>query len=507
MNAIDHTRYADNLTIAPTGGRIKSAGVGLDLLGDLRQPIALDARIRELRKAPPPELLLAFFPGDRARIRHMLEGIGFFRPFLKTDQGMGGTFAPFTVNPDRDAPQYPATFREFEYVALPEMHADLDAETITHMQDVFYAQNFRATAEAHAQLGTREANKGRSSFFFIRPAVTSAPAIMSQSVLHGIETAMNELLRKTRQQAADAEREATGDVRPANLIYCQPDAYVDASGRVHIERIQTPDVGCFINELAHPHAHVLHRVQDVMRTSGEAIVRAIETSIGHTRREIALVTRRGVLERHEDMLELLEMRYLQKRLSERGYHAISYSLASVADIPRGTPTLLMNIDYTRHDEVAPLLERHARGEIDTYPNPYVQHALRRATGLATYTTTSKKHIQRLIETAKGLPKHDDAHLQKIETLRAILEKIGVTDDTLLHVDIGNETIPILTSSSISWRTFATRAEKIAEDHNTPITELQMHFRAIPFSAEHHLVTGPHGPHLHVFRSTATISDD
>src|SRR5437762_3295422 len=86
-------------TILPFGGRIKSASIGLDhLYADITE---VDTTIKELRQDPPKEFCAAFFPRTGKDLKQALRGVGFFRPSLKTDQGMPGNFFPFSIDLNR----------------------------------------------------------------------------------------------------------------------------------------------------------------------------------------------------------------------------------------------------------------------------------------------------------------------------------------------------------------------------------------------------------------------
>ena len=82
--------------MVPVGGRIKSAGVGLDIF--VSNGENFQTQMKKARENPPIEILNAFFPSDNSRMKQMMKGIGFYRPMLKTDQGMGGNFLPFYIN-------------------------------------------------------------------------------------------------------------------------------------------------------------------------------------------------------------------------------------------------------------------------------------------------------------------------------------------------------------------------------------------------------------------------
>src|SRR3989338_5176365 len=86
------------MKLVSVGGRIKSASVGFDVF--TQKDENFQEQMKKTRDKPPMSILSAFFPSDRNRMKQMMQGIGFYRPILKTDQGMGGNFLPFYVDLD-----------------------------------------------------------------------------------------------------------------------------------------------------------------------------------------------------------------------------------------------------------------------------------------------------------------------------------------------------------------------------------------------------------------------
>jgi hypothetical protein len=85
------------IQIVPIGGRVKSAGFSFTPFTS-KDYLEIDSYLKEIRSNPLPDFLKCFFPSERNRIKHLLNNVGFFRPFIKTDQGMAGSFVPFYVN-------------------------------------------------------------------------------------------------------------------------------------------------------------------------------------------------------------------------------------------------------------------------------------------------------------------------------------------------------------------------------------------------------------------------
>ena len=108
------------MKLVRVGGRVKSAAVGLDRLFANSDSPGFEKYLSNLRENPPRELLEAFFPSNQGRLKQLMRGVGFYRPVLKTDQGMAGNFIPFYIDSKRKETDLSIrTIVKYELIALP----------------------------------------------------------------------------------------------------------------------------------------------------------------------------------------------------------------------------------------------------------------------------------------------------------------------------------------------------------------------------------------------------
>ncbi len=476
----------------PIGGRIKSAAVGLAHLHRTDDLVRLDAELRLVRKKPLDDLLAAFFPRERGELRQMMEGIGFYRPTLKTDQGMAGNFLPFHINTDiAISDLFVRRIVCEEGLAIPEPWFAHEAEAVRRVQESFLTMDFSATSEALGGLVGRVADKGRFPFFFIRPAKLDRPIIFGQDVIVSVTRAVAEQIASIEAEARELEERA-GRLVPwsSNLLYCQPDVYILTDGTVQVEKINCPDLGLFLGELEHPTSTIISEVQQIVAGIRNEIVSKI-ASLGH--RRIAVMTRDEVIERKEDILEQKEIAAFRRGLAEYGISVEVYAVSSVADIPAGSAVVLLNVDY-RDPATAGIIERHVRGELGFYPNPFVQMVCQRATGLRTQIVP-QVHRERFLQLAGSYPSGPDGLIDTLGRLDRGLFKSGITNN-LLHAVVGGETIPLFRRGMHSWQQFTKRARRHEQG--------EIAIREIPATPENLIVTSATGPRLHVFRFTVLL---
>ena len=473
------------MKLITVGGRIKSAAVGLNTL---YQNGSADEAIRALRDKPPRELLEAYFPSDRPRIRQLLSSVGLFRPILKTDQGMGGNFLPFLIDKQSDAGV--CTQRNIvkeEGVALAEPWHSHDPNVVARVQELFHRRAFRDVAPLIEETGKRTATKGRLPFFLIRPATTDYPVVLGMETVDRVSAAVRTTFEKVLAASQQAETESHGRINPHNVVYFQADVYVLGDGTVAVEKIHLPDVGLFLTELHDTHSTILPSICSIVRKMEEPIARALE-KIPH--RPVTLVTRDEVLNDAQDLLEQLEIQALQRVLQTRGVSTSVCGLSRVDEIPQYSGAILLNIDYSQPGAHI-LLERHARRNLHCFPNPYVQMASRRVTGLREHPTP-ERYRQRFLELAGSYPKNSIAAEEVLGRLRKLLDEAGVESD-ILHIDIGHEVVPVFTQSLYSWQQLPRRANRYPGE--LPCMTL----RAIPATPDNLMLTSSTGPRLHAFR--------
>ena len=482
------------MKLVRVGGRVKSAAVGLDRLFANSDSPGFEKYLSNLRENPPRELLEAFFPSNQGRLKQLMRGVGFYRPVLKTDQGMAGNFIPFYIDSKRKETDLSIrTIVKDELIAVPEMWFPHNAKNVDKIQKAFYGRDFIGVCEMLETLGTRQAEKGRTPFFFIRPAATAQPIVFGQDVVSSVERCVQDAIGKIVNTAAALEKEVSGFSRPANILYCQPDVYILRNGAVALEKINLPDVGLFLGSITHPFAGILSQVQEITRTLEEKICDTIAKSVPS---KLAIVTRREVMEHSEDLLEIMEMQRIAAGLAKRGIEAEVVGVNQIGALPRGSHVLLMNLDYSECGLKCALFERHAKGEIVCFPNPFVQMVSRWETGLKVNSITGS-HQEKFLRLIEGIPTGEEGEKKIREQLERRLSSSGVRSD-ILHADLGEETVPILRHSLHSWRQLAKRARRRQSEREIRLMEIAV-------TPENLLITSDTGPRLHVFRFMFTTT--
>jgi hypothetical protein len=478
------------MQLIPVGGRVKSASVGLDHLYAHSDAVKLHHHLKQLREKPIRPLLEAYFPANYSRLKQMMNGVGFYRSVLKTDQGMAGNFLPFLIDPKLPATDLSVRKLSNEHgIAIPEPHYAHTPQTIEQIQKTFFNLNFGQTDELITTLvnGKREALKGREPFFFIRPAVTDREIIFGQDIITKVTATVNSFLDDIKCLADDMETRFCGKASPAKLLYCQPDVFVLSDGNVSVEKVNCPDVGFFLNEIGKFPSTIFSSIQKIVNELGAAVGNHISQQMKTN--QVALITRDEVLFHEEDLLEKNELEFLRKVLLSYGIKTRTYALSQVANISAGKKVLLLNIDYSRQG-AEELLQRHSKGELDCYPNPFFQKACQKATGLK-QVVIPKKNQHAFLQIASSQAKDDTALRNILKRLDLLLSKSGINSD-ILHADIGFEIVPIFRRSMHSWKQLARRIQRY--DQIPAIT-----LRAIPATPDNLLITSDTGPRLHTYR--------
>lgn len=475
--------------IVPIGGRIKAAAFSFTPFIE-KDSTEIDEYLKEIRNNPSPDFLKCFFPSEHKRIKHLLSNIGFFRPFMKTDQGMGGNFFPFYINQNiqQDA-LLPVSISHDVGIAIPESYAShLTHETIRLVQKNI--SNF-SLAEVVNELNNdpalmRIATKGRTGFFFIRPALTENKVIFDADILARLNKKLNELLLKIFEVARE-EQEAYAPHLPfeGNILYGQVDAYILQNREIIVEKIHMPDVGFFLNSVSDPFGEILKNVQMVTGALQENVCSILASFLD---KDIYLITRDEVLRNHEDILEIKEIENLCTGLKANGIKAHVLPLSEIDYIPNGKQVILLNLDY-EVSAIEALFQRHIKNEIHCFPNPFVQKVSHNITGLLE-TTIPHKHRTNFLSLTSSLPKNAQAKNNVCDRLKELLNKYGVKSD-IAHVDIGRELVPVITKSLYSWRQLPRRLERYKS------IDQEIKIRSIP--DQRLLLKDKYGSRLHVYR--------
>ncbi len=477
-------------SVIPIGGRIKAAAVGMDLLAG--EPPEVDAKISSYRKKPPKELLTAFFPHSSAEIKQFLDRLGIYRPTLKTDQGMPGNFLHFLIDQNLERTNLKTVKVEREEgLALPEPHCEHSTDIVTEVQSHFRQMNLHGTFEYLRDMERRTAEKGRSPYFFIRAGASSEVPVFGRDITTQIAAQTYDLVKKSMRGLEVAVEMFYGRLAPPNALYLQTDAYIKPDGTVSIERVHCPDVGMFLEDVDVPGSEILPPIRRMMTKINQAICSSILKRVDGP---ITIITRDEVIQDKEDMLEQGDIAVMKRYLMQDREVSI-LPVSRIDTVPRGKSVILMNIDYTSRTALRKLFDRYDKGDLEFFPNPNMQSALSRMTGLKE-KRIEDKYRKEFLELAGSLPKNEAAIVTKIKRLRMILAGDGLDTD-VLHAMVGNECIPILTNSSHSWRAFATRCERYPEN--------EIRLRAIPLSPKESLLDSSTGKRMHVYRFASIVS--
>lgn len=477
-----------NVNVVPVGGRIKSAAVGINHLYKEEDLVRLNNSLTKLRHHPLPELLQAFFPADSVRLKQMMKGIGFYRPVLKTDQGMAGNFLPFRVDLELSLSDLsPKYLSDEEGIAIPETWYPHDPVQIRSVQEAFWKFKLFECAEALDHMPKRLAEKGREPFFFIRPALTNPAVVFGKDMVDKVVGAVCSNLAHIAGRARMWELSQCGGIRPINLIYCQPDVYVLRDGTVWIEKINCPDVCFFLKDLQNPYSRILPTIQEIVGSLTKSVCQAIAERI--PQKFVYLVTRSEVLEKREDLLELGEIQTLQNGLAEMGKRAEVVRAKEIECVPQHSHLVLLNLNY-KSPEVDVLLTRHARGEVTCYPNPFFQAICQNSTGLPEIELAGR-YREKFLELTGSHPKGEVGLRDVLRRIQEALSKHGMESD-ILQANTASESLPIFRKAIHSWQQFSCRIKRYAE---LPA----IHLRQIPVRPDNLLLHSPTGPRLHVFR--------
>ncbi|MEK7569703.1 MAG: hypothetical protein AAB500_02350 [Patescibacteria group bacterium] len=477
------------MKIVSVGGRIKSASVGLDVFVPGNDNF--QTQMKQARDNPPMPILSAFFPSDKNRMKQMMQGIGFYRPMLKTDQGMGGNFLPFYVDPVlRTTDLSPRQIVREEGLIIPELYLEHDPGTLQELRETFQRLDLWNADRILTPLLTqsREAEKGRTPFFFIRPALLSSPIVFGDDIVKKVNEVVGQLLKTVEDHATGK----AGFNQTGNYLYFLADVFVTTEGEVVVEKLHFPDVGFFMSELELKDS-IAFETQGVVRQILDQVFGRVLGMVNS--RVVYIITRDEVLQRNEDVLEIFEIRSISRKFCEAGIQVEVRSVSQAGEIPSGATCLLLNI--AEHGSV--LLERYGRGELVCYPSPYLQLASRELTGLRE-SVVPRQFMSKFISLIDCSPKeHEDAETV-VSKINVILSKDGVVSE-LLHVEVDGETVPVHRRIHHSWKQLVKRVHRHRGDK--PLEDVALKIRELPLTHRNSMVTSTTGPRLHVFRFTFT----
>lgn len=505
-----------------SGGRVKTAGVGLDPVYPeaaseyARDPsperaAALRVAFRDLQQNPTLPFLTAFFPQERPAIKQHLQRTGLYRPTLKTDQGPGGTFLPFVTREDAELRTYRIARREG--LAVPEAHmaetlaADpAAAEIAARLAALYRDRKFGECAAALKELGEqvgyarRDADVGRGLFFFCNPSQADAPVTIPEAVCARVEETVNELVTRVAGKAARvralyrdgtplAEALATAETAEPGeeALYLQADVYVTADGDIQVDQIQLPDLGLFLTQVVTDGHTIVPEVQRIVR---ELEARATEL-LASLPSPTYLITRSAVVHEREDTLEQLEIQALLRMTASVGVELRVTTPDDVAGMPAGAQLLLLNVDPASPDCVA-LLARTARGEIACTPDPFLKLLAPELTTLRR-VPVSGEQLDRFLKAIKSGGQMDGKSYHAFHRGIDRMYQYGKHTADILHVEVPGEhtLVPTLRHSVHSFTSLYNTCKR----NGFP----DLHIREVPMNRDNALIHSDTGPHVSALR--------
>jgi hypothetical protein len=193
----------ESLQILPSGGRIKSAYIGMNQLLNTNEQLHRD--LQALRKNPTPKFQEAFFPNNLGYIKQVMGDLGIYRATIKNDQGMPGQFIPFGISNNNETNFENRIVVANEGIAIPEMNTDHSQSVIEQVQRSFLDFNYGNVLddlfENYSQI-KKESGKGRNPYFFIRPGSVDKEMIFGQEAVekvnHAVRSAIESIDIQTR---------------------------------------------------------------------------------------------------------------------------------------------------------------------------------------------------------------------------------------------------------------------------------------------------------------------
>jgi hypothetical protein len=505
-----------------SGGRVKSAGLGLDTLypdearlyaedPSPERAARLRSAFREVKENPPPRLSAAFFPQERRAVKQHLQRAGLYRPFLKTDQGPPGTFLPFVTGEGAEIRPYRIVQREG--VAVPEAYAaealtadPASRRTVGRVRELYREYRLEECAEAIGELAAhvgyerREAGVGRGLFFFCNASAADEPVTIPEHVCVEVERIVNELMERAQGKAAHARAlyrdgmplpQALASAQAAEPVerplYFQADVYLTLNGDVQVDQVQLPDLGLFLTQLCPQGYAILPQVQRIVRDLRERAMEQLATLSS----PVYLLTRPAVLECGEDTLEQLEIVALREMARELCLDLCVGTPADVSRLPAGAQVLLLNVDPSL-PECEALLERTARGEISCTPDPFLKLLSPELTTLRRVPVRGKQ-LERFLQTIRaGGQMNAKSYHAFHHGIERIYRHGGHTTD-ILHVEVPGERTPAPTLRH-SVHSF-TSLYNTCSRNGFP----ELWIREVPVGRENAIVRSDTGAHVAAFR--------
>ncbi len=512
------------------GGRAKMAGGSMDIYYQAAEPtlaqgskgaLETHSNFMELRDNPPPELSAAYFPSVGPELKQRLRGAGLYR-YLRMDQGPGGNFTAFTVNGGE---------QQAFNLSEPVPHALLEEsvrDQILHMPELgalalsltaaYAKRNLGMTFGLMKQFGQLAEDNGvilpssavgsRNGFFLINPVETNQAKLSANS-----EPAVEQALTKVRSFAHTARENILAGMsfkqavalaqqypkepedEPDDLIYFQPDCFVDVDGNVVVEKINFPDVGFFLTEIDNAGNKPLLQVIEIVERLQAQVCDSFTANLKSS--HITLVVKDESITESTDLLEVNEAKALRKMLEVSGFTVDVLGISDYARVRNDTSVLMLNPD-SESQSFANFTERVVRENIPTYPDPLLKVFEQEATTLST-TVLEGKYLERFLTLVKPKEISENNASKLHEELNKMLRLGGISDEIdILYAFVPGQKIPVPLFRH-SFHSFMQLNNAIERNKRDSKNASSVTLRSVPFNKETAVFGDTKGKRLAAFR--------
>jgi len=509
-----------------SGGRIKAAGLPLTMFTDpadayLNHPNVVNAAMMtdayfRLRKSPPDAVRDRFFPRDPSTHGMLKNGAALPRTSLTNHQGVG-QFLAHQMG-DSTKPGIPLRV-DISYqtgFAIIEEHLKRHVNNIpftpfslyAKMQEVkthFASGNLHEAQLAYErliitgqQLGIevqRTANVGREGFFFIHPSVPKVPAEIDPNTHNQMEQkgkqlieAMEEIARQKRDEFAykygKVPPKTKGNFPP---LYTQIDFLIKNDRTIQVSDVGLPDVGFFLTAINHEGNETMRKAQQTVAERLQNVVKSISIKGSeHQSNTICFITRKPVIENHEDTLEIKEIEVLRRVLEKEGYDTKVISEDTAVEMTPQELGILMNVDTSSIGFQNLLKKRIYDESVPIYPDPFLLLAQNELTELP-QVAVSKTDIDlfKSVFTATEKASNVEKPAIQLAAVNELIRRTGLPDDcNIIHMLIPGQ------PTAIPFYRHDLRGLQIALNYATDSPTILM--RGIPVNPDNAVLFDPDG---------------
>lgn len=522
-------------SIVPVGGRIKMARQPLDTLYRLSQPILERGSVescyqtmnnfRAARKRPRGAHKRDFFPLTTADIKGLMDGPGFYRGTLKTDQGPAGMFAGFEIVDNQT--DLCVRVLDTKGLAVPEIYfrreierTGIDDDVLSETQEFFLEgdeiearlalERLEMLCAQKGILPNREATVGRVPFFFIRPAVLEGGiAKVSKDKLHEISLTVQGLIHQVEAKADAARKMVRSGVsidqalstvttttinetglEKSSIIYAQPDVVLRRDGSFIIDKLNIPDVVFFLTQvdsLGIPEFESVKSISSELET--EVMRKLVDEFQISGKSRMVLVTRTEVLENQEDTLEILEIQAISDNLRGQNIQVDETDISKISSLKKDDFLILLNIN-TQTPEFKQLMQKSVAGELLCYPDPFVLYFKDMAHTYPEIKLTSEQ-ISTLRAIVEPIDDKPIGVLRQHLALKGFLRELSFDKGDIFYL-LQSDTEKTVPMFKYDLRSFSLAIKYLGE-------ESALKLRMLDFKPEDAVVTSERGSHLAAFR--------